>query len=130
MQPGAGLHPLLVGDHALDLRLVGRGDQGGHIELAFPLAVLRSQDVAGEGVRALHLARARLLEALLRARVRFQFRHCETSGAKAPNRFCADGTDGTTEVVPCYKPRSCPVTNRGRALLQTAVVPCYRPTSA
>src|SRR3954454_10181083 len=25
--------------------------------------------------------------------------------------------------------KSCPVTNRGRALLQTAVVPCYKPRS-
>src|SRR6516165_2680582 len=65
----------LVGDHPLNFRLIRFVHHGLHIEMAFALGSLRSQDVALESVSTLELARTCLLEALRRSTVCLQLRH-------------------------------------------------------
>jgi len=47
-----------------NLRQIGIAHHGGRVELAFPLGILRGQNVAQKRFAALHLPRPSLLEAL------------------------------------------------------------------
>ena len=61
----------LVRDHPQDFWQIGIADHSCSIELAFPLRILRSQDMAQKCFAALYLPRPRLLEALRGAFVCF-----------------------------------------------------------
>jgi hypothetical protein len=65
----------LVRNHPQDFWQIGIADHGCHVQFAFPLRVLRGQDVAQKSLAALYLPRRSLLEALGSAFVCFQFRH-------------------------------------------------------
>ncbi len=73
--PHHAAHQGLIGDHALDLRLIRLVDQRIAIELALALGSLGSQDVALHGMTTLDLPGSRFLEALCRSTMCFQLRH-------------------------------------------------------
>jgi hypothetical protein len=66
---------LLIGNHPLYFAEVAVAYQRGRSQMAFAFLGLGTQHVAQAGMPAFHLAVGRLLEALGRALVRFQFRH-------------------------------------------------------
>ena len=65
----------LVRDHSLNFRLIRLVHHGFHVEMAFALGSLRSQDVALKCVSALELARTCPLEAFRRSTVCLQLWH-------------------------------------------------------
>jgi hypothetical protein len=70
----------LVGDHALQLGLIGLVRNNAGVQFVLPFARLGRENVAGEGVLPDHFPRPGFLKPFGRTFVCLQFRHDDISG--------------------------------------------------